>query len=111
MSTVETTTAKFHISLNVSDLEASVAYYRALFGQKPATKKRDYAKFELAEPPVVLSLIPGRAGTSGNLNHAGLRVPNAEALVQIQARLDSSCSWLRCYRPERHEPVPPRGHW
>lgn len=86
----EKLTAKFHISLNVSNLETSVDFYRTLLGQEPAKQKRDYAKFELEEPPVVLSLIPGRAGADGNLNHAGLRVPNADVLVQIQARLEAA---------------------
>ena len=34
-----------------------------------------YAKFDIAEPPLVLSLIPGSPG-AGSLNHVGLRVRN-----------------------------------
>src|SRR5262249_26332846 len=50
----------------------------------------DYAKFDLADPPLVLSLIPGRPGAGGILNHVGLRVRNAEELVEIQRRLEAA---------------------
>src|SRR5262245_16032307 len=81
---------KFHASLNVTDLERSIAFYRVLLGVEPAKVRADYAKFDLAEPPLVLSLIPGQAGTGGNLNHVGLRVRNAEELVEIQRRLEAA---------------------
>src|SRR5262249_49858949 len=58
---------KFHLSLNVADLGRSIAFYRVLFGLEPAKVRSDYAKFELAEPPLVLSLIPGRPGAGGHL--------------------------------------------
>jgi catechol 2,3-dioxygenase-like lactoylglutathione lyase family enzyme len=81
---------KFHASLNVADLDRSIAFYRVLLGTEPAKVRSDYAKFDLAEPPLVLSLIPGRPGTGGNLNHVGLRVRNAEELVAIQHRLEAA---------------------
>jgi catechol 2,3-dioxygenase-like lactoylglutathione lyase family enzyme len=81
---------KFHASLNVTDLDRSVAFYRVLLGTEPVKVRTDYAKFDLAEPPLVLSLIPGRPGTGGNLNHVGLRVRSAEELVEIQRRLESA---------------------
>ena len=80
--------AKFHTSLNVTDLARAIDFYRLLLGCEPAKQRRDYAKFELAEPPLVLSLIPGRPAPGGALNHFGLRVPDAETLVGIQRRLE-----------------------
>src|SRR5262249_54320410 len=85
---VEPAGAMFHTSLNVSDLARSVAFYRLLLGCEPAKLRSDYAKFELAAPPLVLSLIPGRPASGGALNHFGLRVPGAPALVEIQRRLE-----------------------
>src|SRR5881396_911132 len=81
---------KFHASLNVSNLDRSIAFYRVLLGVEPAKVRADYAKFDLAEPPLVLSLIPGRPGSGGNLNHAGLRVRSAEELVDVQHRLEAA---------------------
>jgi len=87
---LDDTLRKFHASLNVTDLGRSIAFYRVLLGAEPAKVRGDYAKFELADPPLVLSLIPGRPGTGGNLNHVGLRVRNAEELVEIQRRLEAA---------------------
>src|SRR5262245_29415956 len=79
---------KFHASFNVSQLERSITFYRVFLNVEPAKVREDYAKFELAEPPVVLSLIPGRPG--GNINHVGLRVRNTEELVEVQRRLETA---------------------
>src|SRR5262245_56518853 len=88
MTAIDASLIKFHISLNASDLGQSIAFYSALFGTEPAKVREDYAKFELAEPPLVLSLIPG--GVGGNVNHAGLRVRNSDELVDIQRRLETA---------------------
>jgi G3E family GTPase/catechol 2,3-dioxygenase-like lactoylglutathione lyase family enzyme len=81
---------KFHLSLNVSDLNRSVAFYRVLFGIEPAKHHADYAKFEVESPPTVFSLIPGRAGGGGSLNHVGLCLLSSEELVAIQLRLEEA---------------------
>lgn len=81
---------RFHVSLTVADLGRSLAFYRVLFGREPAKAKPDYAKFELADPPLVLSLIPGVAAPGGCLNHLGLRLPGTEPLVRCQASLETA---------------------
>ena len=85
---------RFHISLNVSDLSSSVAFYRVLFGMEAAKCHDDYAKFDLVDPPVVFSLAPHAPGAGGSLSHLGLRVPDAAALEEVRQRLDSA--GLRC---------------
>lgn len=85
---IEHTVRKFHASLNVSDLTRSVAFYKELFGIEPAKVHDDYAKFELAEPPVVLSLVPRAPVPGANLNHAGIRVLSPDELVDVQRRLE-----------------------
>src|SRR5262245_42618218 len=82
-----TAVVKFHASLNVSDLDRSVRFYSALFGEGPVKHYPDYAKFEIDTPPLVLSLKPKRACAGGPLNHLGLRLLSVEHLRQIQARL------------------------
>lgn len=72
----EKTAARFHTSLNVSDLWRSVPFYRALFGLALVKEKNDYAKFDLDDPPLVLSLLPGRPVAGGTLNHVGHRSQN-----------------------------------
>jgi catechol 2,3-dioxygenase-like lactoylglutathione lyase family enzyme len=85
-----TEVTKFHVSLNVSDLPRSLAFYQALLGAAAVKAYSDYAKFELDEPPVVMSLKPQRAVKGGPLNHLGLRVKTSEELVAIQRRLEAA---------------------
>jgi catechol 2,3-dioxygenase-like lactoylglutathione lyase family enzyme len=79
---------RFHLSLNVSDLARSVSFYRTLFGTEPAKLRSDYAKYELDDPPLVLSLEPSGRGSGGALNHLGFRLPDSSALVAMQERLE-----------------------
>jgi catechol 2,3-dioxygenase-like lactoylglutathione lyase family enzyme len=95
-----TDVVKFHVSLNVGDLPRSLHFYQALFGAGPVKAYTDYAKFELDEPPLVISLKPQRARKGGPLNHLGLRVKTSEDLVAIQRRLEQAG-----YRTARQDDV------
>jgi len=85
-----TAVVKFHVSLNVADLPRSLAFYRALLGDGPVKAYADYAKFEIDEPPLVLSLYPSPQGPGGALNHVGLRLRSSGALVEMQQRLEEA---------------------
>jgi catechol 2,3-dioxygenase-like lactoylglutathione lyase family enzyme len=87
---------RFHLSLNVTDLKRSVAFYRVLFGAEPAKCHDDYAKFDLADPPVVFSLTPHPAAPGGSLSHLGLRVPDADTLGAVRRRLEAAGLATRC---------------
>jgi len=64
----------FHVALYVRDLDAAIARYRKLLGQEPAKVRHDYAKFEISDPPVILSLNTG--GAPGKVSHLGIRYPS-----------------------------------
>lgn len=89
---------KFHLSLNINQLDASVAFLTAMLGCPPKTRHADYAKFEPDDVPLVLSLAPRRVAADssagiaglGGLNHLGFRVRDAAALVEIQQRLEAA---------------------
>src|SRR5262245_10700990 len=83
-------TVKFHLAVNVSDLDRAVAFYRVLFGVEPAKCHPDYAKFELDEPPAVFSLVPHAVGRGGVLSHLGLRLTNLDAVRAVQQRLEAA---------------------
>ncbi|HVA45083.1 MAG TPA: ArsI/CadI family heavy metal resistance metalloenzyme [Pirellulales bacterium] len=91
MATVtETGVTKFHLSLNVNDLGRSIAFLEALLGVPPAKRRSDYAKFEIDDPPLVLSLEPHGFSGRGALNHVGFRLPDSAALVEAQRRLEAA---------------------
>lgn len=81
---------KFHLSLNVSNLDRALAFYRVLFGAEPAKRYDDYAKFELEEPPVVFSLVPRAPGPGDSLSHLGFRVSSTEEVRRMQERLEAA---------------------
>jgi catechol 2,3-dioxygenase-like lactoylglutathione lyase family enzyme len=81
---------KFHLSLNITDLDRSIDFYRVLFGVEPAKRHDDYAKFELEDPPVVFSLVPRAPGPGGSLSHLGFRVASAEEVRQARERLEAA---------------------
>ena len=65
---------KVHLALNVGGLEESVKFYRAMFGVAPVKWKPGYAKFDITEPPLNLTLNQGEVINRGALNHLGIEV-------------------------------------
>ena len=71
--------SRVQLALNVSDLEASVAFYSTLFATEPHKRRPGYANFAIENPPLKLVLIEvpdadRGHGVSGALNHLGVEV-------------------------------------
>lgn len=66
-----------HISLPVTDLKASVGFYRRFLGADPVKEREDYAKFRLTDPPLNLALneVPGAVGQTAG--HLGIEVSSS----------------------------------
>jgi catechol 2,3-dioxygenase-like lactoylglutathione lyase family enzyme len=84
--------SRVQLALNVSDLEASVAFYATLFGVAPHKRRPGYANFAIAEPPVKLVLIEvgeqaRGQGVAGALNHLGVEVGSPEQVEAGAERL------------------------
>jgi len=77
----------FHVSLNVESIPEAVERYRRILGVEPAKLRADYAKFELADPPLVLSLNLG--GTPGTVGHLGIRRPDSTAVAAELKRVQA----------------------
>ena len=75
----------FHVALYVQSIPEAVEQYRKVLGIEPAKVKHDYAKFELQDPPVILSLNAG--GEPGKLSHLGIRYPGTGEVVTEMARV------------------------
>jgi catechol 2,3-dioxygenase-like lactoylglutathione lyase family enzyme len=77
-----------HVSLNVSDLDRSVGFYRRLFGE-PRKLKADYAKFVNEDPELHLAIQPGlpAQGLQGSLSHLGIRVDSTEEVRRWKSTL------------------------
>jgi catechol 2,3-dioxygenase-like lactoylglutathione lyase family enzyme len=79
---------RVHVALNVRKFEESVKFYRAMFGVEPVKWKPGYAKFDVAEPPLNLTLNYQReAITRGALNHLGIEVDSTVDVLAAKKRL------------------------
>jgi catechol-2,3-dioxygenase len=77
-----------HIHIAVKDLEKNINFYSTLFGEKPIRKEKDYAKWQLTDPPINFA-ISNRSQKTG-LNHLGIQVNSDEELVKIENRFSES---------------------
>lgn len=78
-----------HISLNVLNLRKSLAFYMAFFNEKPVKLKDDYAKFELKQPPLNLTLNVHEDNYDKNTEY-GLQLINHKDIDEIRSRFSGS---------------------
>ncbi len=78
-------TLKPHVSLNVSDIDASVAFYEKAFGVTVTKRRPGYAKFDLKEPSLNLSMVEAPR-TGVNASHFGVQVASSEDVASAWAR-------------------------
>jgi lactoylglutathione lyase len=74
----------FHVAISVKDLDTAIAQYTKMLGIAPAKVKPDYAKFELADPPAIISLNLG--SEPGTVSHLGIRYVDTDAVTNALAR-------------------------
>jgi len=77
--------SRVQLALNVTDLDAAVAFYSKLFDVQPAKREPGYANFAVPEPPLKLVLFEGAEG--GTLNHLGVEVETTDQVVATDTRL------------------------
>jgi len=84
---------RVQLALNVSDVDAAVAFYSKLFQAEPAKRRPGYANFAIADPPLKLVLLEAAdtdargSGTAGALNHLGIEVASTDEVNAATARL------------------------
>jgi catechol 2,3-dioxygenase-like lactoylglutathione lyase family enzyme len=80
---------KPHVSLNVTNIDASVDFYERAFGVKATKRRPGYAKFDLEEPS--LNLTMQEAPRTGiNASHFGVQVASSEDVASAWARFKSA---------------------
>lgn len=77
---------KPHISLNVQNISASVAFYKKLFGIEPLKVRTGYAKFDVQNPPLNLALNEAPVKERGALSHLGLQVSSTQDVLTLRER-------------------------
>ncbi len=79
---------RFHVHVAVSDLNKSIAFYSAMFGEQPAVVKPDYAKWMLEDPRINFAI--SNRGHEPGVNHLGLQAEDDAELEAIHANLQKA---------------------
>ena len=76
---------KPHVSINVRNVETSIAFYRQMLGIEPSKVRTGYAKFDVSNPPLNLALNedPHLAG-AGALSHLGFQVASTDDVLAMR---------------------------
>jgi catechol 2,3-dioxygenase-like lactoylglutathione lyase family enzyme len=89
--TSEVQVLKAHVSIDVRNVEASVDFYRRLFGTEPSKVRTGYAKFDVNNPPLNFAInerphTEGTVCTPGALSHLGLQVASTDDVLATRTR-------------------------
>jgi catechol 2,3-dioxygenase-like lactoylglutathione lyase family enzyme len=77
---------KAHLALNVRNVERSIEFYRKLLGIEPLKVRPGYAKFDVQQPPLNLTLNEVSFNERGALSHLGLQVATTEDVLRMRER-------------------------
>src|SRR5437764_14732192 len=84
MNSADVTALKAHVAIKVRNVEASLEFYRKLFGIEPCKVRKGYAKFDVANPPLNFTLNQVPFTGAGALSHLGIQVASTEDVLAIR---------------------------
>src|SRR5688500_4386374 len=79
-------TLKAHLALNVKDFHTSLEFYKKLLGIEPRKIRTGYAKFDVQNPPLNLTLNQSTFNERGALSHLGIQVASTEDVSAVRER-------------------------
>ena len=77
-------TLKAHVALNVRDVTASIEFYKKLLGLEPGKVRTGYAKFDIQNPPLNLTLNQLPFDGRGALSHMGIQVASTADVLAMR---------------------------
>jgi catechol 2,3-dioxygenase-like lactoylglutathione lyase family enzyme len=77
---------KAHVSINVSNVTESIEFYRKMLGIEPAKVRTGYAKFDVQNPPLNLTLNEIPFTERGALSHLGIQVASTDDVLAVRMR-------------------------
>jgi catechol 2,3-dioxygenase-like lactoylglutathione lyase family enzyme len=75
---------KAHLALNVKNVERSIDFYKKMLGIEPSKVRIGYAKFDVQDPPLNLTLNEGSFTERGALSHLGIQVAATEDVLAMR---------------------------
>ena len=70
--------------MNVSNVENSIEFYKKMFGIEPSKVRTGYAKFDVQNPPLNLTLNQNVINGQGALSHLGIQVAATEDVIALR---------------------------
>jgi catechol 2,3-dioxygenase-like lactoylglutathione lyase family enzyme len=84
----KTEMSRIHIALNTNRFDESIEFYSKLFGQPPAKQRENWAKFDLADPALNLTLNHTKEPVqAGQISHLGIEVEDSATVAAMDERL------------------------
>ena len=77
---------KAHLALNVANVERSIDFYKRMLGIEPSKVRTGYAKFDVQNPPLNLTLNEGIVRERGALSHLGIQVASTDDVLSTRNR-------------------------
>jgi catechol 2,3-dioxygenase-like lactoylglutathione lyase family enzyme len=77
---------KVHLALNVKNVERSIEFYKKMLGIEPLKVRTGYAKFDVQNPLLNLTLNEVPFGERGALSHLGLQVASTEDVLSMRQK-------------------------
>ena len=75
---------KAHLALNVRNVERSIVFYRKMLGIEPSKVRPGYAKFDVENPPLNLTLNEVAFKERGALSHLGIQVSSTDDVLAMR---------------------------
>lgn len=75
---------KAHLALNVRSVEQSLEFYKKLLGIEPSKVRTGYAKFDVQNPPLNLTLNEHKFTEQGALSHLGIQVASTDDVFAVR---------------------------
>ena len=75
---------KAHLALNVRNVESSTEFYRKMLGIEPSKVRNGYAKFDVQNPPLNLTLNQVSFKERGALSHLGIQVAETADVLRLR---------------------------
>ncbi len=84
LETIKIETLKAHFAFNVRNVEESIEFYKKMLGIEPSKVRTGYAKFDIQNPPLNLTLNENPFDERGALSHMGIQVASTEDVLAMR---------------------------
>ncbi|MCM3874141.1 MAG: VOC family protein [Pyrinomonadaceae bacterium] len=81
---------KAHLALNVRNVEQSIGFYQKMLGIEPSKVRRGYAKFDVQNPPLNLTLNEAAFKERGALSHLGIQVGSTDDVLMMRQKWEAA---------------------